>query len=170
MDENETAIDPYAVDLDASQEMPAFEPLPKGWHKFFLTSYEMVDKPEESKRYLTLMLQHDETGYERRAFVNWPMKQDYDEVLITKQGPRAGQLMLDKDGNALTKAGSKISSIRTIISAFGGPESGPITPDTFAQLIGNAAMFNVVVNEYPEGSGDLRDQIDLAFGRGIKPC
>jgi hypothetical protein len=163
----ETAIDPYAVNLDGSQEMPPPEIISKGWHKFALTDYTMVDKPEESKRYLMLDLQHNETGAPRRAFLNWPMQQDYTMELVNS---KTGQPMVDKEGNPMTRAGSKIAAIKLVISALGGPETGVMTPDTFAQLIGNSALFNVVVAEYPEGSGSFRDQIDLAFGKGIKPC
>lgn len=174
--QSETALDPYAVDLNSGQEMPPIEPIPKGWHKFFLTDYQMVDKPATvddngnevgPKRYIDLTLQHEETGGTRHAFVNWPLPGDFDRQLINS---KTGQPMFDKDGEPMTPGGSKVSTIKTVVSALGGPESGGITPDTFAQLIGNAAMFLVTVSEYPKGSGELRDQVDLAFGRGIKPC
>jgi hypothetical protein len=167
MSKNTTAIDPFAVDLNQGQDMPPMENLSKGWHKFSLSDYELVDKPDEHKRYVILNLQHNELGVPRRAFVNWPMKDDYSKPLIVK---KTGEPMTDKEGNTMTAAGSKITAIKTVISALGGPESGPISPDTFAQLVGNSALFNVVVSEYPEGSGQFRDQIDLAFGKGIKPC
>lgn len=165
----DTAIDPFAVDLSGGQEMPAFEMLSKGWHKFSLTDYTLVNKPEEHKRYIQLELVH-ESGASRRAFVNWPLEDDYATPVIYKKGPKEGEQMADADGNPLTVAGSKISVIKTVISALGGPESGKVTPDSFAQLCGNSAMFNVTVSEYPEGSGQFRDQIDLMFGRGVKPC
>jgi len=163
----ETAIDPYAVDLDTGQEMPPLEPLSKGWHQFYLTNYEMVSKPEESKLYLQMELQHVETDAPRRAYLNWPMPNDKNEQLVNS---KTGEPMFDREGRPMTKAGSKISAIKAVISALGGPESGAITPDTFAQLIGNSAMFLVTVREYPEGSGEYRDNVDLAFGKGIKPA
>ena len=149
------------------------ENLPKGWHKFALADYSMVDLPHgnendpKPKRYIQLELQHIETGAPRRAFLNWPMPGDFDEQLVNS---KTGQPMFDKDGEAMTKGGSKVSAIKTVVYALGGPESGAITPDTFAQLVGNTAMFLVGVDEWPAGSGEFRDRVDLAFGKGIKPA
>ncbi len=161
-----TTIDPYSIDLDAGQEMPPIEPLHKGWHKFYLIDYEFV--LNEGKRpYVRLDLQHYDSGVNRACFLNWVMPEDYERPMVKKS---SGEQMYDKEGNPMTLAGSMITGIKAVISALGGPESGSISIDTFAQLIGHCALFNVSVEEWPPQSREFRDRIDLAFGKGIKPC
>lgn len=147
------------INLDDGQDLPPMV-LEPGWRKMYFTDFERVVKDldtDKPKDYWMLSLQDDETGWARRAFLNRPLPGDETIVAFT-----------DRSGNEITRRGSKIAVIRKVIGALGGPESGSINDQTLAGLVGRAAMF-LVVNEVNKETGELRDNVDLKFGKGIRP-
>jgi len=134
--------------------------LEEGWRLMFLVDFERVVKSEgeKPKDYWMLSLQDDITGWKRRCFVNRPLPGDEDVVVFT-----------DSSGYEHTRRSSKINVIKKVSAALGGPSSGPIHDGIWASLIGRKAYF-LVTHEVNPATGEVRDQVDLKFGKGIKPA
>ena len=150
-------VDPFDFGLDEGKELPR-QLLPVGWRKFYLTDWALIEKNEETdewKRYIRLDLQDDETSWKRTAYVNVPIPGDEDAIVF-EQGDRK-----------ITKKESKIGVIKKVVSCFGGPEGGGFSGAIMDSLVGKAAMFNITHEMYQE---EMRDRVDIAFGRGIKPA
>lgn len=150
-------VDPLSFNLDEGKELPR-QLMPPGWRKFHLTDYEIVEKNPETddwKRYIRLDLQDDETSWKRSAYVNLPLPGDEDTV-VYEQGDKR-----------ITKKESKIATLKKVVSCFGGPETGAFSSAMLDSLVGKSAMMNVTHELYMD---EMRDRVDIAFGRGIKPC